>query len=98
MLRGLGLGLGMRSGGDVTSLVISLEPTAAPFARGAWWPATCWRRRQEWQDAGIWFDLWRKLLGELDEKGILSRDETFSDGTFSPADQAATAHLRHGGR
>jgi hypothetical protein len=38
------------------------------------------------------------LLGELDEKGILSRDETFSDGTFSPADQAATAHLRHGGR
>jgi len=52
-------------------------------------PATCWRRLQEWEDAGIWLDLWRKFLGELDEKGILSWDETFSDGTFSPAKKGA---------
>jgi transposase len=46
-------------------------------------PATCWRRLQEWEDAGVCLDLWRKFLGELDEEGILSWGETFSDGTFS---------------
>jgi hypothetical protein len=52
-------------------------------------PATCWRRLQEWEDAGVWLDLWRKFLGELDEEGILSWDETFSEGKFSPAEQGA---------
>ena len=68
-------------------------------------PATCWRRLQEWEDAGIWLDLWRKFLGELDEKGILSWDETFSDGTFSPAkkgrrrrqNQTRKGYKAHGG-
>ena len=31
-------------------------------------PATCWRRLQEWEDAGIWLDLWRKFLGELEPR------------------------------
>lgn len=47
------------------------------------------RRLQEWEDAGVWLDLWRKFLGEFDEEGILSWDETFSDGTFSPAKKGA---------
>ena len=52
-------------------------------------PATCWRRLQEWEDAGVWLNLWRKFLGELDEEGILPWDETFSDGTFSPGKKGA---------
>jgi transposase len=61
--------------------------------RGARWkelppqhpsPATCGRRLQDAEDASVWRDLWRKFLGELDEEGILSWDETFSDGTFLP--------------
>jgi len=27
-------------------------------------PATCWRRLQEWKDAGVWLNLWRKFLGD----------------------------------
>jgi len=57
-------------------------------------PATCWRRLQEWEDAGVWLTLWRKFLGELDEQGILSWDETFSDGTFSPAKKGAPTSER----
>lgn len=53
-------------------------------------PTTCWRRLQEWKEAGIWLAIWRKFLGELDEEGILSWDETFSDGTFSPAKKASS--------
>ena len=30
--------------------------------------STCWRRLQEWQEAGIFVDVWQKLLGTLDEK------------------------------
>ncbi len=52
-------------------------------------PATCLRRLQEWEDAGIWLDLWRKFLGELDKERILSWDETFSDGTLSPEKKGA---------
>ena len=52
-------------------------------------PATCWRRLQEWEDAGVWLNRWRKFFGELDEEGILSWDDTFSDGTFSPEKRSA---------
>ena len=58
-------------------------------------PATCWRRLQEWEDAGVWLTLWRKFLGELVEQGILSWDETFSDGTFSPAKKWAPTSEIH---
>ena len=57
-------------------------------------PATCWRRLQEWEDARVWLTLWRKFLGELDEQGIPSWDETFSDGTFSPAKKGAPTSER----
>ena len=52
-------------------------------------PTTCWRRLQEWEEAGIWLAIRRTFLGELDEEGILSWDETFSDRTFSPAKKGA---------
>jgi transposase len=48
-------------------------------------PATCWRRLRLWEDLGIWLDIWRALLAELDEKQYLNWEETFADGSFAPA-------------
>lgn len=46
---------------------------------------TCWRRLQEWEDAGVWLAIWRAFLSELDEEGQLDWHEVFADGTFAPA-------------
>jgi len=57
-------------------------------------PSTCWRRLRDWEKQGIWLKLWRTFLGELDEAGRLSWEETFSDGTFSPAKKGAPTSVR----
>lgn len=53
--------------------------------------STCWRRLKEWEEQGLWLDIWRVFLGELDEKGWLEWDECFADGSFSPAKKGAIA-------
>jgi len=30
---------------------------------------TCWRRLRDWQEAGVWDDIWRSLLDELGRAG-----------------------------
>jgi transposase len=52
-------------------------------------PATCWRRLNRWYEEGVWKDLWRSFLAELDARGRLDWEETFIDGTFSPAKKGA---------
>jgi len=37
-------------------------------------PATCWDRLHQSGDAGVWLNLWRNFLGELNEEGTLSWD------------------------
>jgi hypothetical protein len=63
-------------------------------------PAPFWRRLQQWKATRVSLDLWRRSLGELDKEGIGSWDQTFSDGTFSPAKKGAatSADLRQGRR
>ncbi len=51
--------------------------------------STCWRRLNDWEEAGIWLKIWRIFLGELDEQGRLSWEETFADGSFAPAKKGA---------
>lgn len=48
-------------------------------------PATCWRRRNEWENKGIWLKAWRAMLTALDEQGTLNWDEVFAYGSFAPA-------------
>ena len=36
-------------------------------------PSTCWRRLQEWEEAGLWLEIWRIFLAELDEKRVCPR-------------------------
>ena len=54
-------------------------------------PSTCWRRLKLWEDMGIWLDIWRALLAELDEKQYLDCEETFAEGSFAPAKKGAPA-------
>jgi transposase len=52
-------------------------------------PSTCWRRLKQWEEEGVWLNAWRRLLGALDEEGLLRWDETFLDGSFAPAKKGA---------
>ena len=54
-------------------------------------PSTCWRRLREWEEQGVWLKVWRAFLGELDEQGRIDWEETFADGTFSPAKKGVPA-------
>lgn len=53
--------------------------------------STCWRRLRDWEEQGIWLNVWRAFLGELDEQGQIDWQETFADGTFSSAKKGAHA-------
>ena len=57
-------------------------------------PSTCWRRLQRWQEAGVWLEAWRALLGGLDAEGLLQWDETFLDGSFAPAKKGARPSVK----
>lgn len=53
-------------------------------------PSTCWRRLSLWEDEGVWLDIWRAYLKQLDEKKQLKWAECFMDGSFAPAKKGAT--------
>jgi hypothetical protein len=56
-----------------------------------WYPSasTCWRRLQQWEQQGVWLEIWRKFLSELDEQSQLKWEETFADGSFASAKKGA---------
>lgn len=57
-------------------------------------PSTCWRRLRLWEEEGVWLDIWRTFLGELDAKGRLDWSEAFADGSFASAKKGAPASER----
>ena len=46
-------------------------------------PTTCWLR--DWEEQGVWLNIWRAFLAELHERNQLKWSETFLDGSFAPA-------------
>lgn len=52
-------------------------------------PATCWRRRREWTDSGVFLKVWKRLLGKLDRLKGICWDEAIGDGSFSRAKRGA---------
>lgn len=48
-------------------------------------PATVWRRHAEWTLAGVWEEVWRVVLDELGDAGLLDTSELYLDCTFAPA-------------
>jgi transposase len=60
-------------------------------------PSTCWRRLSEWEERGLWLEIWRAFLSELDEQGSLDWSESFADGSFAPAKKGALPWGLQGG-
>lgn len=54
-------------------------------------PSTCWRRLKLWEEHGVWLDIWRTFLAQLDAAGALDWEEAFIDGSFAPAKKGARA-------
>ena len=52
-------------------------------------PSTCWRRLKSWEEEEIWLNIWRRFLGEIDQKESLDWSESFIDGSFAPAKKGA---------
>ncbi len=48
-------------------------------------PSTCWRRLREWQSEGVFMNMWRAFLSELDHKHALDWEDSFVDASFMPA-------------
>lgn len=46
---------------------------------------TCWRRLKDWQDKGIWENIWQALLKELEKEGKIDWERHLIDGSFAPA-------------
>jgi hypothetical protein len=52
-------------------------------------PSTCWRRVRDWEEQGVWLNIWREFLGELNERQQLKWSESFLGGSFAPAKKGA---------
>ena len=52
-------------------------------------PTTCWRRLRDWEEQGVWLNIWRVFLAELNEREQIQWSETFMDGSFAPAKKGA---------
>ena len=55
---------------------------------------TCWRRHKEWTEAGVWQKAWARLARALHREGYVDHEESFADGTFSPAKKGENALVR----
>lgn len=55
---------------------------------------TCWRRLNEWVDAGIFTQVWARLLQKLDRLGELDWEVAMADATFAPAKKGALASAK----
>ena len=52
-------------------------------------PTTCWRRLREWEESGVWEQLWRIILACLQAEQKLDWAQAFLDGSFVPAKKGA---------
>ena len=52
-------------------------------------PTTCWRRLKEWEESGVWEQLWRVILACLQAEQKLDWAQAFLDGSFVPAKKGA---------
>ena len=52
-------------------------------------PSTCWRRLRDWEQRGVWLNIWRTFLSELNQRQQLKWSESFLDGSFAPAKKGA---------
>lgn len=53
--------------------------------------STCWRRFRDWTRAGVWPEVWKIVLRELEDAGLLDTSELFLDATFAEARKGGRA-------
>jgi transposase len=52
---------------------------------------TCWRRHRDWTRAGVWPTVWKAVLAEVADAGMLDTTELFLDATFAEARRGGNA-------
>jgi transposase len=52
-------------------------------------PTTAWRRLKNWEEAGVWENIWRAVLASLEAQDKLEWAQAFLDGSFVPAKKGA---------
>ena len=45
-------------------------------------PSTCWRRLRDWEEQGVWLNIWRAFLSELNERQQLTVERIVSGRQF----------------
>ena len=55
---------------------------------------TCWRRLQDWNEAGVWQQLHEVLLAELNSAGLIDWDRAAADGSHVRALKGARKPAR----
>jgi len=48
-------------------------------------PTTAWRRLKNWEEQGVWENIWRAVLNSLEAQDKLEWAQAFLDGSFVPA-------------
>ena len=56
--------------------------------------STCWRRHRDWTRSGAWAKAWARLVRRMAREGRVDLEETFADGTFSPAKKGGKMSAR----
>ena len=77
-----------RDNREVLEGILWILRTGAPWAdlpEGYPSPSTCWRRLRFWEESGVWLEVWRAFLAQLNAAGTLDWQEAFLDASFAPA-------------
>ena len=88
---------GARPGGAVRDLVCAAHGVAwrhLPLELGFGSGATCYRRMDEWQKAGVWEKLHEQLLAELHAAGEIEWARAVADGSHVQAKKGAPKRAR----
>jgi transposase len=61
-------------------------------------PSPCWRRVRDWEEQGVWLNIWRAFLGEMNERQQLKWSESFLGGSFAPAKKGHRSRKNQAGK
>jgi transposase len=81
-------------GGILSVLRTGIQWQVLPLELGCGSGSTCWRRRRDWQAAGVWHALHRPLLAALGEADAIAWSRARAGSARVPAKQGAGRQAR----